>query len=137
MGEAETVHAAFAEWAAGLASRTGRSFFSDQLRANASFRAERDNLASAMSWALEHDRPDLAARIFSGLAHHWFFDARHDGELWVAPLLERLDDLEPGLRGEVLFAAGLVRCDDPTLAEPVAWLADPDLALWSVVAVDV
>jgi predicted ATPase/class 3 adenylate cyclase len=66
---------------------------------------ELDNLRHGITWAVEHDRPELALSIATGCWRFWWFKGRwSEGVDWIEPLLASADGLPPLLEGEARLA---------------------------------
>jgi predicted ATPase/class 3 adenylate cyclase len=91
--EREALAHRHAQWAADLGHRAYEASCTT-LQWRAAFEPELENVRSAIEWALSHDEPVLAARIFSGFRLHSTYQ-RVVGESevlsWLEELLERID----------------------------------------------
>ncbi|MGZ4594378.1 MAG: BTAD domain-containing putative transcriptional regulator [Actinomycetes bacterium] len=77
------------------------------------------NLRAALGWALDHGRPDLAARLAVGLRPHWFAQGRlSEGREWLGRVLAA-DELVGDLRARAALAGGIFAYlqDDPDEAK--------------------
>jgi predicted ATPase/DNA-binding SARP family transcriptional activator len=73
------------------------------------------NLRAALAWALDHARPDLAARLAVSLRPYWFAQGRlTEGRDWLGQVLSS-PDLDSGARARASLAAGIFAYlqDDP------------------------
>jgi predicted ATPase/DNA-binding SARP family transcriptional activator len=99
---------------------------SDQVRWLNELHADHADIRTALSWALEHDRTDLALRIASGVWWFWLqFGHAREGTSWLARVLAAVDasdDLDPEARAQVTYAAGRLAGAAGEHAHAVAWL---------------
>jgi predicted ATPase len=110
-------------WAARFAADGSRNLVTSQQRYWTSvLDGERDNFGAAIGWALDNDRPSLAATIVSSLAWYWFSSGRNEGYIWVPRVMAVLDSLGRKDRAKALLAAGITYCDFTDDDRPLEWL---------------
>ncbi|MCD6032653.1 MAG: hypothetical protein K0S78_4835 [Thermomicrobiales bacterium] len=72
------------------------------------FRAERDNLRAALTWALAH-QPQDALRLAGALAYFWFLRGDFaEGAAWLERALAADDGANPAARARALFGAATI-----------------------------
>jgi predicted ATPase/class 3 adenylate cyclase len=92
-GEADIVRRRHAEHFRAIASRIDDELLGpDAPRWMRRLELEQDNFRGAMTWALEHDAPDLALGLAEGLGRFWFFTSRFtEGRDWLDRALSAAD----------------------------------------------
>jgi predicted ATPase len=128
-GELEDVKARHADYYAAFVALGGSDPLGDaQTLWAGRFDREYHNLQAAMSWALGHDDPQLAARIAVGL--HFYWSRGRDiggGRRWYERILAHPDRLRAELRARVLVCAARLACWQSDL-EQAELLAERGLA---------
>lgn len=107
-GEAETIHTLHFEAFAGLAEEFKQHFFgAGQLEWQRRLILERDNIRSALAWALERrHRPERIAAMLDALGWHWRLAfAVEEGTTWLERGLQ-LEGLSPDRRARLLYHLG-------------------------------
>jgi predicted ATPase/DNA-binding SARP family transcriptional activator len=109
-GEDETLRRAHARYFLDLAERADPQLRrGDQLRWVARLSAERDNLHSALRWAVDSGDALLALRLVAALAWYWFLrSARAEAFEWLSQTLALPGDVPPALRAQVLAFRALL-----------------------------
>jgi predicted ATPase len=104
-GDAEDAHREHAEFFLELAERAEPELRgSRQVEWLERLEGENDNLRAAMSWALDTDDTETAARLGWALWLFWRFHGhQREGRRWMEVLLER--DVPPSLRPRAVHAA--------------------------------
>lgn len=108
-GDTDELERRHAEWYTILADRLAPSIMGEHQRAVLDrLEEEHDNLRAAMSWATEHDRPDLALLLAARLWRMWQMRGYLDeaGERIQQALAMPTAAEHPELRAEALEAAG-------------------------------
>jgi predicted ATPase len=125
-GETNAIHERHVEWVRRTTTDASVQVFTDPLRCNAVLEPERANVASAITWALDHDDLARAVTIVVNMSWYWFTTRRSDAVATVPRLLDRLDDMTSVQRGSVLRCAGMTFCDAHDDPRPIDWLLEAE-----------
>jgi len=128
-GGEDDVHKRLVRWVRRLSSEGSVHTFLDASAARALLGPERDNVAAAIAWALDHDDLHQAAAIVIDMAWYWEVNRRGDALPVLDRMFERLDDLTRLDRAEVLRSAGMIYNDDFEDPRPVDWLLEAERIL--------
>jgi predicted ATPase/class 3 adenylate cyclase len=84
-GESDEARLRHAEYYAAIADLVEERLLGDEYRSFVELvDTEHDNFRASMTWALEHDHPELALRTAAGLGRFWFFRAHYrEGREWL------------------------------------------------------
>lgn len=99
----------------------------DQAAGTARLEGDRDNLLAALSWAREHERPEMELRLAGGLAHFWVNRGyAREGREWLGDALTRADKsaLPVMVRARACHGAGLLANIQGAQDEAVRWLEE-------------
>ncbi|MBV8979463.1 MAG: hypothetical protein JO086_01040, partial [Acidimicrobiia bacterium] len=129
LGEDAEIHGRHVRWVRRLSQDVGIRVFLDSAAVRELLGPERDNIAAAIAWSLEHDDLHAAAEIVIAMAWYWEVSRRGDALPVLDRLLERLDDLTPLDRGEVLRSAGMIHNDTFEDPRPLEWLLEAEAIL--------
>jgi predicted ATPase/DNA-binding SARP family transcriptional activator len=107
---AADVHERLASWCLRFASEvTPHLVTREQPKQLRRLEAELPNLLAALSWALEHERGEVAVRLSGVLAEYWFRSSRwRHGLHWIDAALELGRDASPSARGTALLYRALL-----------------------------
>ena len=107
-GEAEPVRMAHRDWAMRLATEGNRGLFLDQGRWTATLDVEAANHAAAIAGALGADEVEAASALVASLAWYWFTAQRGEGTVWIARVLDRIDELDPRGQARAQLSGGII-----------------------------
>jgi tetratricopeptide (TPR) repeat protein len=125
-GEADAARVAHRAWAMRLAADGNRGLFVDQTRWTATLDVEAANHAVAIAGALAADEVEDASALVASLAWYWFTAQRGEGTVWIARVLDRMDELDLRGQARAQLSGGIILCDVPDDERPVAWLASAE-----------
>ena len=128
-GEDGDAHDRHLRWVRNLSRSGGVRAFLEAAAARAVLGPERDNVAAAITWALERDDLHAAAEIVTNMAWYWEVSRRGDALPVLDRLLEHLDELTPLDRAEVLRSAGMIYNDAFDDPKPLEWLLQSEAIL--------
>jgi predicted ATPase len=124
--EAETLRLAHRDWAMRLAAEGNSGLFVDQGRWTATLDVEASNHAAAIAGALGADELEAASALVASLAWYWFTAQRGEGSVWIARVLDRIDELDLRGQARAQLSGGIILCDVPDDQRPLAWLASAE-----------
>ncbi|MDQ6694840.1 MAG: tetratricopeptide repeat protein, partial [Chloroflexota bacterium] len=78
---------------------------------------DHDNIKAALGWLLEHEGPEMAARLAGAMGNFWLRRAQSEAGRWLYLVLKQRQHVSPAVRSKVLRAACTLAIGEGNLAQ--------------------